>query len=128
MYLWYLYQFPYLNQYEVLAFFCFFPPDSKLFSDPTFLVHISMEYLIITSQNLKSGFAPRQSSCEEEVKLVLSQLSNRGRGKPYISVKSLLFVLLSRASPGWCYFHSGCRDTQVASSHAHPKPEVLRDT
>lgn len=53
--------FPYLNQHEVTLFFF---SDCKNFNDPTFLVHISMDYLASTSQILKPFFPLRQSSCD----------------------------------------------------------------
>lgn len=75
------------------CFFFFFFPNSKHFSDPTFLVHTSMEYLIITSQNLKSGFFHlRQNSREEYVKLGISEPSKGDGGKVYIFAKFILFV------------------------------------
>lgn len=62
-------RFPYLNQHEVIFFF-----RLQHFNDPTFLVHISMEYLASTSQILKSDFFPlRQSACDE-IKLGNSEL------------------------------------------------------
>jgi len=73
--------------------FCFFFSDTKHFSDRTFLVHISMGYLIVTSQNLKTDFfPPSKSSCEEEVKLDISEPSKGDRGNLNIFAKSILFV------------------------------------
>lgn len=99
--------------------FFFFPPDSKVFSYPTFLVHISMEYLIITSQNLKSGFAPRQSSLRKGSNWVLVN-SQRVAGGNYSFLSNLFFLF---------YFHEqvqgGVTSTRVVEIHKLLPPMLI---